>query len=93
MAKTRNTCDSATSGADVGFLTDANALTLVGVGLGAVTAGGALFVGAAVAPSQVVGGALAAGVLCAGGEVKNRTGSYLPFLKDSDSPAATTPAA
>ena len=88
---TRNVSSvSVTSGADASFLTDANALTLVGLGLGAVTAGGALFVGAAVAPSQVVGGALAAGVLCAGGEVKNRTGSYLPFLHDKQVAAPVT---
>ena len=75
---------TALSGADAALLTDTNALTLAGAGVGLVTAGGALFVGAAVAPSQVLGGALAATTLCVGGEVKRRTGSYLPFLDKKD---------
>ena len=91
MAKTRLSAPAGfTSGADSSFLDDANALTLCGMGLAAVTAGGALFIGAAVAPTQVVGGLVAAGTLAAGGEVKNRTGSYLPFFK-KDAEAAPTP--
>ncbi len=76
--------DGFSSGADAALFTDTNALTIAGAGVGLVTAGGALFVGAAVAPSQVLGGALAATTLCVGGEVKRRTGSYLPFLDKKD---------
>jgi hypothetical protein len=85
---------AASSGADTGIFTDTNALTIAGAGVGLVTAGGALFVGAAVAPSQVLGGALAASTLCVGGEVKRRTGSYLPFLdKKEEAPADTAASA
>lgn len=83
----------ATSGADSGFLSDANGLTVAALGLTGVTAGGALFVGATVLPAQVFGGLAAAGALAVGGEVKNRTGHYLPFLhdkKDADTESAPT---
>lgn len=85
-----NRTSRACSGADASSLLDANALTLVGAGVAAGTLGGAAFLGLLVAPGQVVGGALAGAVLCAGGEVKNRTGSYLPFLKDKQEPTPVT---
>lgn len=80
------------SGAGFDVFNDANGLTLAGVGLGAVTCGGALFVGAAVAPAQVLGGGLAAATLLAGGQVKDRTGSYLPFLKSKETQAEVSAA-
>lgn len=92
MAFSTATHDGYASGAATDMLSDANALTIGGAAVGLVTAGGALFVGAAVAPSQVLGGALAASTLCVAGEVKNRTGSYLPFLKDKTSNSDTTEA-
>ena len=85
------------SGAGLDFLNDANAMTIAGLAAGTCTLGGALFIGAAVAPAHVVGGTLAAGTFIAAGEVKNRTGSFLPFLKKGDEPtdsaAAPEPAA
>lgn len=85
---TTTTASPVSSGAGLDVFNDANALTLAAVGVGAVTAGGAVFVGLAVAPSQVLGGALAASALAVGGEVKSRTGSYLPFLKEKKQEAA-----
>ena len=73
-----------TSGANLDVLSDANALTYAGLGLGAVTLGGAAFVAAAVAPAHVVGGTLATATCFAGAEVKRRTGSYLPFLDNDE---------
>lgn len=75
---------SVTSGAGFDVLNDANGLTLAAVAVGAVSCGGALFVGAAVAPGQVLGGLAVATTLAVGGEVKNKTGHYLPFLHSDD---------
>lgn len=75
---------TATTGAALDVLSDANALTYAGLGLGAVTLGGAAFVAAAVAPAHVVGGTLATATCFAGAEVKRRTGSYLPFLDNDE---------
>jgi hypothetical protein len=79
-----NTAVGSTSGAGFDVLNDANGMTIAGAALGTITCGGALFIGAAVAPAHVVGGALAAGAFLTAGEVKSRTGSYLPFLKDKE---------
>lgn len=80
------------SGAGLGALTDANLATVAGVGLAGVTAGGALFVGAAVAPAQVLTGAAAAAGFCALGAAKDKTGSYLPFLPKKDKTEDAAPA-
>jgi hypothetical protein len=81
------------SGAGLDGLSDANALTLAGLAVGAVTAGGAAFVAAAVVPGHVVGGSLLTATCLVGGHVKKTTGSYLPFLqKDEDkAPVSDTP--
>ncbi len=47
-----------TSGAVLDGLSDSNALTLTGVGLGCITVGGAAFVAAAVVPSYILPGVL-----------------------------------
>ena len=85
------------AGASFDALENTNLATFTGVGLAAVTGGGALFVGAVVAPGQVLGGAAVAGTLCALGAVKAEHGSYFPFLQKGETkdaaPAATTDAA
>ena len=88
---------SAPTGADSAAafagLSDANLATVAGVGLAAVTGGGALFVGAAVAPAQVLTGAAAAAGFCALGAVKDNTGTYLPFLSKKDTTQDEAPSA
>ena len=79
-----NTDVSTTSGASFDVVNDANLLTFTGATLGALTLGGAVFVGAVVAPSQVVGYGLAAGTLLAAGAVKDEKGSVLFFLDDEE---------
>ena len=85
--------NTTTSGADLGFLTDQNIMTLTGIAVGAVTVGGAAFVAAAVVPGHVVGGTLATATLLTGGHFKKTTGSCFPFLgdkKDKDTPTPLT---
>lgn len=85
--------DDVASGAGLDVFNDANLATVGAVALGATTAGGALFVGAAVAPAQVLTGLAAAGTLGALGAHKAEHGSYLPFFNKkeeentSDAPA------
>ena len=72
-----------------------NAATFAGVTLAAVTGGGALFVGAAVAPSQVLGGAAVASSLLVLGHNKSENGGLFNFRKPEAkdaAPAATTEA-
>ena len=83
------------SGAGFDALSDANLATVGAVALGATTAGGALFVGAAVAPAQVLTGFAAAGTLGVLGAHKAEHGVYLPFFnkKEENTSDATAPAA
>ena len=76
-----------------GAVTDLDPATLTGVAAAGLTLGGATFVGAALLPGQVFGGTAVAGTCLALGEVKRRTGSYLPFLggKDDDTKQEPTP--
>lgn len=78
---------SVTAGAGFDVLNDANAATLVGAGLGLATLGGAVFVGAVVAPGQVVGYGLASAALLGAGAVQDQKGSVLFFLDDEETRA------
>ena len=83
---------SNTSGADGGFLTNQNIMTLAGLTAGAMTAGGAAFVAAAVVPGHIVSGTIVTAGLLTGGHLKKTTGSYLPFLsKKDETPTPVTP--
>ena len=87
---TRNTSNAvlpSASGALPDVLSDSNGLTFAGAALGAATLGGAVFVGAVVAPTQVVGYGLAAGALLCAGAVKDDKGSVLFFLDDEETRA------
>ena len=85
---------SAPDGFASGGFTDLNPATVTGLAAGTLTLGGAAFVGAAFLPGQVLGGAALATTCLGLGEVKNRTGSYLPFLgKDTAEPAPAVDAA
>ncbi len=89
MAFKKTTDVTHTSGA----FTDLDPATLTGVAAAGLTLGGATFVGAALLPGQVFGGSAVAGTCLALGEVKRRTGSYLPFLggKDTDTKQESAP--
>ena len=78
---------SVTSGAGFDVLNNNNAATLVGAGLGLATLGGAVFVGAVVAPGQVVGYGLTSAALLGLGAVQDQKGSVLFFLDDEETRA------
>ena len=91
MALSLTSVPATGSGAGLDLLSDANALTYAGLAVGAVTAGGAAFVAAAVVPGHVVAGSLVTATCLVGGHVKKTTGSYLPFLKKDETPVTDTP--
>ena len=82
------------SGAGLDSLTDMNALTFAGATLGVVTVGGAVALGAIVAPAQVLTGTATAGLMVAAGLNKKENGSYLPSFgkKQEAAPAPATTA-
>ena len=87
---TRNTTNTelaSASGAVLDVFNDANPATFVGAGLGLATLGGAVFVGAAVAPGPVVGYGLASAALLGVGAVQDKKGSVLYFLDDEETRA------
>lgn len=86
LLATRNTTHAPLS-VDSGAFADVDAATLAGGAVALATVGGAAGLGAALLPGQVALGLTTAGGFVALGEVKRRTGSYLPFLDDEDSRA------
>lgn len=90
MARTKTTTGVTCSS---GAVTDLDPATLTGVAAATLTLGGATFVGAALLPAQTFGGLAVAGSALGLGEVKRRTGSYLPFLpkKDGETKQEPTP--
>ena len=79
------------SNAGLDVITNTNMATLAAVGLGACTAGGAMLIGAAVAPTQVFGTAAVAIGFSVIGQNKSDNGGYFKFtseMKDiSESPS------
>ena len=81
------TAPALTNGLESGALSsfnDVEAATLVGGLVALSTVGGAAALGAALLPGQTAAGLLTAGTFVGLGEVKKRTGTYLPFLHSKD---------
>lgn len=72
-----------TSGATSPF-GELEAASAVGIGAAACTLGGAALIGTMIAPAQVFSGLAIAGTCVGFGQVKETTGSYLPFLRKVD---------
>ena len=81
---TRNFLTTDTPDSQSGAFADVDVATLCGGAVALATVGGAAGLGAALLPGQVALGLTTAGGFVAVGEVKRRTGSYLPFLDSEE---------
>ena len=81
---TSNTLTTETPDSQSGAFADLDLATVGGGAVALATLGGAAGLGVALLPGQVAFGLTTAGGFVALGEVKRRTGSYLPFFDDEE---------